>query len=480
MKKNKIKDPFGQLSDRAERHQKLAATAKQDALSKRPSTEDSSLIPGAVMEARGELKDIFNSGVQAAQVEFQDIEERIDVHGRNFDAQTLKHKAQAIIETLTMSLQGSPSKKDCEFHMQNFQKRKDDLERFKLDHNLIYEPQRGINNSTFLGLQQSFLFLVVLYLVEAIFNAALFVGEIGMIGGLTISLSSSLVNVVVGFLVGRFLWSRMYLGKRISRKIIATIGVASFIAMVVYMNFVIAMYRTLKAVENSAFQSVNTSDAVWPFPYLSNLDFNSLLVLLVGFVFAIAALLDGYFSDEPYPGYGQKYRLCLTDRANAQAALADYKAQHSQALSACRRNMEDLFNLAGNDIQEWSASINTVQKRFVDFSKWTEDLIDADSKLWDTYRSEHAKFRISGYQTPAVFDSPLDPPLINDSNKNADHVFRDAAQLYMSDEDRLNKVGVFKVSLTESRETAEALMDAKIKDAQDTLEQLNRESACHI
>lgn len=479
MGKELRKNPFQPLKNLIGLQQEISDAAKQDSLAKRPSPSEL-MIPKAVLEKRSVLSSHFDQGVAECQDEFQGIEEVVETHKSKFSEQHIKHKSDDLIESLSVSLTSSPSLQDCKFHRENFNKRKEDLERFKLENRLIYEPQRGITDRRILGVTTSVLVVALLYFVEAVFNASLFINEVGLIGGLTISLSSSLVNVVVGYIVGRLLWSRMYRGRLLSTKVFSVVGVLTFILVMTYMNFVIAMYRSLKAAAGNTFQEVNTSLAVWPFPYLDRLDFESVLVLLVGFVFAIAALLDGYFSDDPFPGYGAKYRLCLESRGRVRAAHEKYTAEHNSVIKKCREDLDTLFNTASSSIHAWSAAVNVVQKRFVDFEKWVNDLLDVDTMLWNTYRSTHSEYRVSDYPTPKLLEAPLDSKLISDLSCDANHVFRDASHLYMSDEQRVEITAGFEATLASNRQQIESRLDETVEDLHRVLAALTESTDCPI
>ena len=470
-------NPFKPYGNEGVIERELAIEARSDALAEKPAASDV-MLPSPVVAQRSQMISLYDHCVQVAQGQMQAIENRVDELKNNFSHQTLKNKADNSIDKLVSQMKSSDKKAKCDFHKMEFIRRKRDFERFKIDHSLIYHPQRGVQEDSFLGLSTAVWIVVALYLVEAIFNASLFVNEVGMVGGLTISLSSSLVNVVVGYFVGRFICSRMYLGKSLTTKVLSIAGFVAFMFTIVYMNLMIAMYRTLKAAEN-AFQVVNTSDAAWPFPHINMLDFNSALVLMVGFVFALVALLDGFFSDEPYPGYGHRYRLCLNERAEVLIALQEYKKDQLASILKCRDDVEKIFQDGGHSINEWGAQVNTVQRRFVDYSKWLQDLLETDKTLWDTYRSSHEEHRLADYVAPALFENAL-KPLFAGKETDELHVFRDASQLYMSDEERIEQMGKYQAVYDDAQAHSEERLDSEVAILRSDLIALEEKAVCHI
>jgi len=474
---NSSGNPFKPYGNDGAIEQQLSIEARSDALAEKPTASDV-MLPSPILTHRSQIISLYDKCVQEAQGQLQVIENRVDELRNNFSHQTLKNKAENSIDKLVSQMKSSDKKAKCDFHKMEFVRRKKDFERFKIDHGLIYHPQRGVQETSFLGLTAALWIVVTLYLVEAIFNASLFIEEVGMVGGLTISLSSSLVNVVVGYIVGRFVFSRMYLGKSLTTKVLSISGFIAFIFTIVYMNLMIAMYRTLKAAENS-FQVVNTSDAAWPFPHIDMLDFNSALVLMVGFVFALVALLDGFFSDDPYPGYGHRYRLCLKERDQVLVALQEYKKDQLASILKCRDEVGKTFQYGGHCINEWGSQVNTVQRRFVDYSKWFQDLLETDKTLWDTYRSSHEEHRLADYLPPTLFANAI-KPLFSSRETDEFHVFRDASQLYMTDDQRIEKMGEYQAIYDDTQSQAEERLDSEVAILRDDLIALEEHAVCHI
>ena len=470
-------NPFKPYPNRNSAEQKLAGEARQDALAEKPASS-SVMLPSPMVASRSLIVALYDQCVQVCQEQLQKIEENCDKLSNEFNHHTLKNKAENSIDKLVSHLKSSDKKAKCEFHKIEFDKRKKDFERFKLDHQLIYNPQRGVQQKSFFGMTTAVFIVVTLYFVEAIFNASLFVGEVGWLGGLTISLSSSLVNVVVGYFVGRYIISRMYLGKNLTTKALSIVGFIIFLFTIVYMNLMIAMYRTLKAAEN-AFQAVNTSDAAWPFPHIYMLDFNSALVLMVGFVFALVALMDGFFSDDAYPDYGHKYRLCIKEREEVLVALQKYKKEQLDSVLKCREEIENIFQEGGLCINEWGSQINTVQRRFVDYSKWLQDLLEIDIMLWDTYRAAHEEHRLADYVPPPLFEKSLSP-LFAGREISELHVFRDASQLYMSDAERIKKMTEYQTIFNDTKADSERRLDSEIDALRSDLKMLEETAVCHI
>ena len=167
-------NPFKPYPNRNSAEQKLAGEARQDALAEKPASSGV-MLPSPMVASRSLIVALYDQCVQVCQEQLQKIEESCDKLSNEFNHHTLKNKAENSIDKLVSHVKSSDKKAKCEFHKIEFDKRKKDFERFKLDHQLIYNPQRGVQQKSFLGMTTAVFIVVTLYFVEAIFNASLFV-----------------------------------------------------------------------------------------------------------------------------------------------------------------------------------------------------------------------------------------------------------------------------------------------------------------
>lgn len=413
----------------------IAKNARADALQDKPNKDDNNL-PVSIVQARTKLKNIKSNGITVCQNELHTIEHNIDVLELESDVSSLKNTMTNQIDKMVNSLSSSVNKIKCKNHSNEFSRRKRDFETFRTEHSLNYLPERGTDQKKFLNINSAVWIVIVMYIIESVFNAGLFTAELGLIGGLTISLSTSLVNVVMGFIVGRLVIPKIYLHPNLTTKISNAIMFTGFIFVICYLNLMIALYRSLKVLENQ-YIDVNMADAAWPFPHLSQLDFESTLVLMVGIVFAVVALLDGFFSDAAFPDYGNKYRACIKEREIAQKALSSYQKELNTHISKTQDQLKDLVSNARNSVNSWSKNINTIQRRFVDYTDWTDQLQSAESNFFPIYISNHSKNCSSTYVQPNWFKSPIDS-IFNDKKMDPEYVFRDASHHFMADNERIN------------------------------------------
>ena len=458
----------------AQKYEIKAQEAGQgDAISSVPNPK-SVILPPAIVSIQNELKSIYNQGIKSCQALFEDIETRVDNFVMRFSGVTLEAQANQVRDEMSVALTFSPHAESINFHYKEFVRRHADLQRFRVQHDLAFEPIRGGK-----GTGSHVAFIAAIYLIESFFNASLFINVTGLLGGLTISLSASAINIIFGYLVGRFLVPAIFFHPNWQIKILALFGTSAFLAFIVYLNFAIAVFRSLSENAQNSFEAVNTGLAIDPFSNLSVLSFESALVVAVGMLFATAALLDGYFSDDPFPGYGAKWRACIKERNIIQHEFKEYQKQFDTATRFAREETQTTFNEAQQAIYEWSKEINKVQHYFVDFEQWADKINDAANASWEIYVSTHENYRNENYMPPkSLTTRPQN--LLDDDQVDPLYVFAGAANCYMDDEERQKKAAGFEADFLKKHSQAEQDLEKTIIVLTNTLAELEVIAQCNI
>ena len=452
---------------------KAQEAGQSDAISSRPHS-DSTLLPPVLVGIQNDLRNVYGQGVKSCQSLFESIETKVDNLLMRFSGVTLQAQANQVRDEMSVALTFSPFAESISFHYKEFVRRHADLQRFRVQHDLVYEPIRGGH-----GTGKHLLFVIALYIVESFFNAFLFIDVISLLGGLTISLSSSAINVIMGYLVGRYLVSGAFFHPDFRVKLMAFFGFISFMAFILYLNFALAVFRSLQESAASSFEEVNTGLAIMPFSHLDVLSFQSALLVAVGLLFAIAALLDGYFSDDPFPGYGSKWRLCIAERSIIQYEFKQYQRQFDLETRKARKQTKELFEDAQKAINDWSKEINKVQHYFVDFEQWADKINDAYSACWEIYAATHQNHRPQNYLPPKML-ATKPSLLLDDDQIDPLYVFAGAANCYMEDQERQKKAGEFEKDFLEKYLKAEDDLEKTIIVLTNTLAELEITAQCNI
>ncbi|UZE97220.1 hypothetical protein [Alkalimarinus alittae] len=149
--------------------------------------------------------------------------------------------------------------------------------------------------------------LVFALLIESLLNGFFFAkgSDFGLVGGVSIALIVSLLNISIGYLSG---WWVFRYKNHISRKWVycSTILFISTVVVSIVFNLLVAHYREALGVdpEHAATLAVSSfQDGL-----LSITDVESWLLFMIGIVFFSLAVYKGYSMDDPYPGYGKMSR----------------------------------------------------------------------------------------------------------------------------------------------------------------------------
>tara|TARA_Y100000996_G_scaffold415151_1_gene408457 strand:- start:1159 stop:2559 length:1401 start_codon:yes stop_codon:yes gene_type:complete len=286
-------------------------------------------------------------------------------------------------------------------------KNKSNLSFFKKDHNLISPANLKSQSAKII----SILIVFGMFIFEISVNTSFLAPAVegGIIGGLALASVVSFINIVTSFLVGRFVITNLSHKKR-SKNNVSSLVLLIYVPLVIYINFAIGVFRSLsqKAVETFSTDALRAAaeQAAWPFAYISENTIESTGLIIIGLLFAVIAILDGYFFDEPYPGYAKITRdadKSSKDFENAKSLCFDtlYELQE-----AGNQQFLKLKEARINANIEWGNAIDAVQRAFKDYEEWVKDLNKSGNILLNQYRSKNKSFRAS--QAPQYFDEEFD------------------------------------------------------------------------
>jgi hypothetical protein len=260
------------------------------------------------------------------------------------------------------------------------------FEDFRQDNHLRRLP------SHFNAFYKTLVILIILFIAEAYINHELFsvitVGtgtdEEGMREALFLSLTQTGINMVTCFLCGRYIFSRVMFLDKTRKKVSDMIIFVFHILFIIYLNLCVGMYRALIATGTDKQNILNS--ALWPFPHLSDFDVPSALVAGIGMVLALGAYLDGYFSDDRYPGYGDVARLL---KATKDYAAATYKKYHELWKNLVKEFSDEkskAYNKTISNIEKLSYVLNRIQKIKVDYEQLVENMNKAYNQAVKSYK----------------------------------------------------------------------------------------------
>ena len=182
------------------------------------------------------------------------------------------------------------------------------VRRFKLENQLSREPKPLTMMSIIIGL----IVITVLFLIELEVNSNLLAPAMtsGKAEGMAIAGAVAGLNVIVSFLIG-YIALKHFHHVQLKKRIMSKVVLLFYSLFIIYLNWMMGAYRSIYEATGVNLTDVLTGEAVAEvvtgsatFPWTVSLTFTSLVLVFVGIGFAVLSLIDGYFFDDSYPGFG--------------------------------------------------------------------------------------------------------------------------------------------------------------------------------
>ena len=216
----------------------------------------------------------------------------------------------------------------------------------------------------------------------------------GYAGGVFEALLIAAINIVIGAVVGRFLFPWLSY-RNVGVRILAGISTLIYLAAAAGFNIAVAHYRN--AVAGDPFEASRIAFEQLITNTFGIADLQSWGLFLVGFIFSLAAAYDGLRMDDPYPGYGHRVRQNLE-------ALDDYndlKDELLEELDEIKSDAEEALDETVRSIQtrqaEYSYIVMKSQALKTEMLQHFSHLESAANTLLQYYRDENRRCR----STPA-------------------------------------------------------------------------------
>ncbi len=308
---------------------------------------------------------------------------------------------------------------------------------FKQKHNLNREPIYSDSWRKFWGP----CIIGFLFFAEVILNGALVSGIVeGLIGGVAVAITVATLNVFLSFLAGKILIRELNRIQSTVRKLAISATTLFYGLVILYVNLVFGIFRStaLSTSNIRSWEEVESAavsiNALKPWETLSQVDdIPSLFVIGVGICFAIMALIDGYLSDDSYPGYGEvfrKFREAAEPLDQAKKGLAD---KVLNIIDESCEVMEVRLGEFEERLTRWGTMQNTVRQQFSSYAVWIGQLEQDSNKFLNDYRAANIKGRHSSYSTkrpPEYFQAKW---TFSEEEKDPSKTFSHLAYLINSD-----------------------------------------------
>jgi len=283
--------------------------------------------------------------------------------------------------------------------------------------------------------------VVFLLVIEFVLNFVVLQGGGATDGGaaLGISVSQTLINILTCYFVGKILIGRIIFFSMLHKFFYGIIVlIHAYLILLVNANMGIFRKQISEASQSSNIDELFGTNLLgywenFPWDKLNGLPTDAILVIGMGIVFALGAYLDGFLSDDPYPGYGAVYRQPLKLKRLIESKISSLNETWTAQLRQYNA-MEGRASKRGlNGIKAWSHEINSIEQVKDDYKALLVQLEKTYDQMIKLYVGTYNRFHTSAQIEIKNLN------LLADSEKNIEHVFSDTKDYFMNDKDRLAK-----------------------------------------
>ncbi|MBB4277775.1 hypothetical protein [Rhizobium mongolense] len=236
------------------------------------------------------------------------------------------------------------------------------------------------------------LFIVFLLILETSVNGVYLAkgNDSGLVGGVGYAFGFAFINVVGTFLLALF-GIRQLNRRSIWLKLVGFFSLLLWLGLAVALNLAMAHYREISATAGENI-GVLVRQRAFSDPF-GLADIDSFVLFVGGFLFSVAALLDGLFMTDPYPGYAGTYSRYVA----AREEYAGEKEHRIDRLKEIRddhnEKIEGIIQGLSKRRKECAAIIDARTRMTKLFAEHQNHLESAARKLLAIYREENRAVR---------------------------------------------------------------------------------------
>lgn len=358
-----------------------------------------------------------------------------------------------------------------------FNTNKDNYINFKKLNGLMLMPVNADPDHN--GIQKLILYIIVIG--EFLLNTFMMYsgGAIDLFGALAISVAQTAINIGFCYLGGKMLIGQIKHADSLSKRIGYSLVFLIHIYVILLINANMGLYRDaiVQSTQSAALTSVQViGHWSWsPWEKITEIDVTAVLMIFVGCLFALIAYIDGYFSDDPYPGYGATYRTALKQRKLIQAQIKSINQRWYKVIAEAKSKEKDIRDIGLKAIKEWSHEINVIEQVRDDY----KDIIYGLEKKFE----QAMKMYVSTYNKYTKEAKKLSLTNINLFEKrefDMNLIFSDTKHFFYNDNDRLRKEKIMKEDFIRKLDKILKEMHSAIDKQSLRIKKLSETYACHL
>jgi len=275
-----------------------------------------------------------------------------------------------------------------------------ELRHFKLANNITRDPKSLTPVKIIIGI----LVVVGLFVTEVIVNMHLLAPALpgGEQEGMSISFAVAVLNVFISFLAGYFVVKNLNLNSENIRTRMSKITLGFYTFFIIYLNLGLGGYRQIaedegKVVAWGSTEAVASTgmDFGSPLnPFSISWEFNAVVLTFIGISFALFSLLDGYFFNDTYPGYGGLGKL-RNENKNEIKRIREHLQTEVNILfkNETRRVNDERTRLITDVLKNWSINATALETTFAGYRRYAVKISDDIDHIMAEYRSINGTYR---------------------------------------------------------------------------------------
>lgn len=424
-------------------------------------------LPKVIYETEKTLRKYHHRQYTKAQVYFHELQQTAANSNSESDLHNIKLSLLTVIHNFNLDKEEASLR---ELHHEFLIKKTNYLD-FKKYHSRPLLPVNSDGNSL------QWIVLVVLFILECVINFSMMFsgGAVTRNEALAVGISQAGINIVTCYIVGRMVTGRMLFAEELAQKISYSIVLLIHAFIVVLLNANMGLFRNA-IVKSQSGDTLSTEQLLqhwsWsPWDRISSLDVTAVLVIGVGIVLALVSYIDGYFSDDPYPGYGRVYRSLMDVKKRVSAKTMGIKDKWNNVIKNYKEASLSARENGISAIDRWSKSINDIEQVAEDYKELLKHLDKEYRNVINIYETTYNRFHK---------DAKIDlksTTLLTLQDYDLDMVFKDVKDYFKNDTQRLNEAELKKNKFILEFEKIELEID-KINDKK--IDKLNSLDECKI
>ncbi|CAN6135325.1 hypothetical protein MCETRH20_01626 [Methylophilaceae bacterium] len=405
-------------------------------------------LPKVIYKAEQALQNFHHAQYIKAQEYFHQLQSNADINLAKSDVSLKESKVHSELHSTKNFNLDKEEIELRELHNEFELKKKNFLD-FKKHHSLALLPVNSDGNLF------QWLVLISLFIIESIVNYSMMMSgdSVTRNQAMSIGISQAAVNIISCYMIGRLLMGRIIHAENQFSRVSLSLFLLLHMFIIVLLNANMGIFRDA-IVKAQSSETLGDSGILshweWsPWDKVSTLDVTAVLIISVGIVLAVVSYIDGYFADDPYPGYGAIYRSLIKIKSKVSQKTMALREAWLQSQMQIKEIISKTKKEGVQEIDLWSTAINDMEQVSEDYKKLLEHLDKEFTSLVNLYETTYNKFRN---------DKKINlksAKLLNSDDYDLVKVFRDVKDYLIDDTTRLDKAGAYKKTFAKDFEVFE-------------------------